>query len=356
MGAPRGASNGRAIVRGACYALGGVLVLAALGVGVVVWLVSSMPGRSGAGAPLDARQRELAARLESHVSELALEIGPRHRERAGSLDAAADFIEGAWRAAGHAVRRVPYERRGEPGFNLELELLAPRAGGALVIAGAHYDTVFESPGADDNASGVAALIELARSVPPRLAQAEAASAGDARTPRRGLRLLAFADEEGPYELMGSHFYAQELARSGERVAAMLSIEMIGHYRDEPGSQSYPIAPLSWIYPERANFIAFVGNLGSRELVRECVRSFRGASALPSEGVAAPELLGDIRRSDHASFWAIGAPALMVTDTSNFRYAHYHQPSDLPEQLDFSRMAQVVDALSAVLSDLASRSD
>lgn len=354
MGAAGGAT--RSFVRGACIALGGVLALALAAVALLVWRVSSMPGRSGSGAAPDARQRELAARLESHVNALALGIGPRHRARAGSLAASADYIEAAWRAAGHEVRRVPYERRGEPGFNLELELLAPGAEGALVIAGAHYDTVLESPGADDNASGVAALLELARSLPARLARVEPAHASSLPRTRRGLRLVAFADEEGPYELMGSHFYAQQLVRSGQRVAAMLSIEMIGFYRDEPGSQSYPIAPLAWIYPERANFIAFVGNSRSRALVRECVRSFRGASALPSEGVAAPEALGDIRRSDHASFWTIGVPALMVTDTSNFRYAHYHQPSDLPEQLDFSRMAQVVDGLSAILSDLALRDD
>ncbi len=344
----------RAFVRGACFASGGALLLALAALLVLVWLVSSMPGSSGTGAAPDARQRELAARLEAHVRALALDIGPRHRARQGSLAAAANYIESAWRAAGHEVRRVPYERGGELGHNLEIELSAPRAGGALVIAGAHYDTVPESPGADDNASGVAALLELAQLLPPRLAAAERGA--EAAGVRRGLRLLAFADEEGPYELMGSHFYAQQLGREGHRVAAMLSIEMIGHFSDEAGSQTYPIAPLGWIYPERANFIAFVGNLSSRALVRDCVRVFRGASALPSEGVAAPELLRDIRRSDHASFWSIGAPALMVTDTSNFRYAHYHQPSDLPQQLDFSRMAQVVDGLSAILSDLALRAD
>jgi Zn-dependent M28 family amino/carboxypeptidase len=206
--------------------------------------------------------------------------------------------------------------------------------GELVI-GAHYDTVPGSPGADDNASGVAVLIELARMQLPA-------------------RFVAFTNEEMPYFQsgeMGSHAWATRAKANGEKVKAMISLEMLGYYREERGSQQYP-PPLSWFYPDRADFIAFVGDLGARSLVRPAIGAFRASTRFPSEGVAAPAAIPGVTWSDHWSFREQGFPAIMVTDTAFYRYPHYHLPSDTPEKLDYLRMARVTLGLAAVVKELA----
>ena len=205
--------------------------------------------------------------------------------------------------------------------------------------GAHYDTVPGSPGADDNASGVAVLIELA---------------GMLAAERLPIRFVAFANEEMPYFLtaeMGSVAWAKRARERGEPVRAMFSLEMLGYYRDAPGSQSYP-APLGLFYPDRADFVAFVGDLGARALVRDALSKFRKNAGFPSEGVAAPALIPGVSWSDHWSFRQHGFAAVMLTDTAFYRYPHYHLPSDTPEKLDYERMARVTLGLAAMLRDLA----
>lgn len=205
----------------------------------------------------------------------------------------------------------------------------------IIVIGAHYDSVDGSPGADDNASGVAALIELAK----RLRQAK---------PRRTIRFVAFINEEPPHfttEQMGSLQYA--LAHRGEPIEAMLSLEMLGYY----GAEQYYPPLLSAIYPKRGDFIAFVGNLASGGLVRRCVKTFRKHATVPSEAGVLSELIPQVGWSDQWSFWRIGVPALMVTDTALFRNPHYHGESDLPHTLDYDAMIRVVDGLEAVVRDL-----
>jgi Zn-dependent M28 family amino/carboxypeptidase len=216
-----------------------------------------------------------------------------------------------------------------------------------IVIGAHYDHLGEggnrsslSPddkgihnGADDNASGVAVLIELARLV------------------RSGVRFVAFANEEAPYFLgpeMGSFVYARE---RGAKVRAMFSLEMLGYYSDVPGSQNYP-APLSMFYPDRGDFIAFVGDLGARSLVRRSIGSFRKHAKFPSEGLAAPSFIPGIAWSDHWSFRKHGYPAVMITDTAFYRYPHYHRASDTPDKLDYERMARVTLGLAEMLNEFA----
>jgi Zn-dependent M28 family amino/carboxypeptidase len=199
------------------------------------------------------------------------------------------------------------------------------------VVGAHYDTVPGSPGADDNASGVAVLIELSRMV-------------------RGVRFVAFANEEAPYFLtaeMGSFAYARDRA-SGVR--AMFSLEMLGYYDDTPGSQRYP-PPLGLFYPDRGNFIAFVADLSCMRLVRRAASEFRKNSAFPCEWLAAPSLVPGLSWSDHWSFRKHGIPAVMVTDTAFYRYPHYHLPSDTPEKLDYERMARVTMGLARMLKEM-----
>ena len=278
-----------------------------------------MPGRSYDGAlDFTPQESELAARLRAHVEFLAAV------ERNVDLERPAGYIERAFGAA----RLQHFESGGRRVRNIE-------SGEGRIVIGAHYDTVPGSPGADDNASGVAVLIELARMGLPA-------------------RFVAFANEEMPYfqsHEMGSHAWAARARRAGERIDAMLSLEMLGYYRNLPGTQSYP-PPLGWFYPDRANFIAFVGDLGARNLVRRAVDSFRRHASFPAEGVAAPAGIPGVTWSDHWSFRRHGYAAIMVTDTAFFRYAHYHLPSDTPEKLDYMRMARVTLGLAAVIKELA----
>ena len=278
----------------------------------------SMPGRSYSGPlpPLTPEEGALAVRLRAHVQALA------RAERNQDLETPAGYIEAA---LGEGARSHEFTSGGRKVRNIEL-------GSGDIVVGAHYDTVPGSPGADDNASGVAVLIELSRMVP-------------------GLRFVAFANEEAPYFLgpeMGSYVYARD---RGAGVKAMISLEMLGYYRDAPGSQTYP-APLGLFYPDRADFIAFVGDLGALGLVRRSIGAFRRNAKFPSEGLAAPSIIPGVSWSDHWSFRKHGYPAVMVTDTAFYRYPHYHLPSDTPEKLDYERMARVTLGLAAMLKDLS----
>jgi Zn-dependent M28 family amino/carboxypeptidase len=224
--------------------------------------------------------------------------------------------------------------------NLEAELPGRTRGTEVVVVGAHYDTVPGSPGANDNGTGVAAMLELARVLQ---------SDGLDRT----LRLVAFVNEEPPYfktREMGSLVYARACRRRRDRVTAMLSLETIGYYSERPRTQVYPPL-LSVFYPDRGNFIGFVGNWRSRRLVRRTVACFRRHTAVPVQSAALPALLPGIAWSDHWSFWRSGYKALMVTDTAPFRYPHYHTARDTPNQIDYDRTTEVVAALEHVVRDL-----
>ncbi len=303
----------------------------------------AMPGRSFRGPlpPLAEAERAAADRLRREVERLAGEIGERHVWRYERLTAAAAAIEGALASAGYAVADQPFTADGRPVRNLEAERRGSDRADEIVVIGAHYDTVPGCPGADDNASGVAVLLELARRFAPA-------------RPARTLRFVAFVNEEPPFfqtDQMGSYQYARRARARGERIVGMLSLESLGWYSDVKGSQQYPV-PLAFFYPRRADFIGFVANVRSRALVRRVVETFRRRATLPSEAAAAPGWIAGVGWSDHWAFWRHGYPALMVTDTALFRYAHYHQPSDTPDRLDYGRMARLTGGLTAVVADLA----
>ena len=231
-------------------------------------------------------------------------------------------------------------------MNIECEV---RGDEEIIVVGAHYDTVPGSPGADDNASGVAAVIAMAQ----RLA-AEVGGAPLGRPPRKTIRFVAFANEEPPFfatPQMGSFRYAQRCRDRQEKIIGMFSLETIGYFSDAPKSQQYP-SLLHLIYPPTANFIAFVSNLKSRALLRRSVRAFRKACDVPAESGALPEFIAGVSWSDQWSFWQCGYPAVMVTDTALFRNPHYHTATDRPETLDYGRLAKVVDGLTAMVRQLA----
>ncbi len=284
----------------------------------------------------------LESRLRRHVERLADEIGERHVLRPEALHAAERYIGETLRALGYEVSRQAYEAQGVDSANLEVAIAGNAAASEIVLAGAHYDTVPGSPGADDNASGVAAILELARLL------------RDAK-PARTIRLVAFVNEEPPFFFwgeMGSKVYARAARARGDDIRVMLSLEMLGCYSDEKGSQGYPPL-LKYFYPTQGNYVAFVSNIRSRHALRGVFEAFRTASAFPAEKLAAPALVPGIGWSDQLSFWREGYPAAMVTDTAFHRYRHYHQPTDTPEKLDYARMAQVVEGLARTLESLAS---
>jgi len=302
-----------------------------------------MPGQSHQGPlpPLTDAQRTLEQELHSHVQTLAGQIGERNLFRHDRLVMAADYIRTTLAGAGYEVRRQPYEVGGKICENIEAEMRGREKPDDIVVIGAHYDSVQGSPGANDNASGVAATLALARAFADT-------------TPARTLRFVLFANEEPPFfqtEHMGSRVYAKRSRERGENIALMLSLETIGYYSDEPGSQ-HLLFPLSLIYPSTGNFIAFVSNVENGFLVRQLVGSFRQQAQFPSEGGALWGLIPGVGWSDHWAFWEEGFPAVMVTDTAPFRYPAYHSHADRPELVQYERMARVVSGLQAVIAEMA----
>ncbi|MGH7176099.1 MAG: M28 family peptidase [Tepidisphaeraceae bacterium] len=305
--------------------------------------VTNMPGKSFQGAlpPQTPDEVSLQKTLTAHVHALAGQIGDRNILRAGSLERATSFIETTWRAQGYDVIEQRYDCGGLTVRNLSVEIPGTTRPRDIIIVGAHYDSVPGCPAANDNASGVAAMLEVSRLL------------RDSR-PARTIRFVAFVNEEPPYfqtDAMGSVVCAKACKANQERIVAMLSLETIGSYSDKPNSQQYP-EPFDKFYPSTGNFIAFVGNLSSASLVKRCVGSFRSHTQFPSEGGAAPGWVTGVGWSDHWSFWQQGYSAIMITDTAPFRYAHYHEPSDTPDKLDYERMARVVAGIARVVRELA----
>ncbi|MCH8348438.1 MAG: M28 family peptidase [Proteobacteria bacterium] len=290
-----------------------------------------MPGTSYRGVLPQLTGQELTFRtwLRRDVETLAGQIGERNLYQYAQLQQAAAFIAAELGKAGYAVGRQSYQVEGRLCENLEVQLTGSGHAEEIVIIGAHYDSVFGSPGANDNASGVAALLTIARA----LAEIR---------PARTLRFVAFVNEEPFFfqtDSMGSVVYAQRSRARRERIVAMLSLETIGYYTEARGSQHYPL-PLGLFYPSTGNFIGFVGNLGSGKLVRQVVGLFRQHAKFPSEGVAMPGWIPGVGWSDHWAFWREGYPGVMVTDTAPYRYPHYHAPSDTPDKLDYDRLARI----------------
>ncbi|MCX7046187.1 MAG: M20/M25/M40 family metallo-hydrolase [Candidatus Sumerlaeota bacterium] len=319
-------------------------MIAAMALSLLGCCMMSMPGKSYAGARAPLHSEEMAIRdcLQRHIMKLAEDIGERNIPKYASLQEAARYIEDSFKRIGYEVARQEYQVDGKTVANLEAQIPGVAQAQEIVIIGAHYDTVPGSPGANDNASAVAAMLEIARLM-----------AGS--KPGRTVRFVAFVNEEQPYfwrgKKMGSLVYANRCRERKEKIAGMIALETMGCYSDAKGSQRYPF-PFSFFYPDTGNFIAFVSNLGSRALVRQCIASFREHTQFPSEGVAAPAWIRGIALSDHSSFWMKGYPAIMVTDTAYCRYHHYHQATDTPAVIDYDRLARVTAGVARVAVDLA----
>jgi len=309
-----------------------------------------MPGKNVSKVgPLSPDEIALREELRADVQKLAGEIGERNMWHYPQLNAAADFIEDSFSRAGLRTRRDSYEIRGQACHNIEAEI--PGNQPEIIVIGAHYDSVFGSPGANDNGSGAAAVLALAK----RFAARETEQGAPQRKPNKTLRFVAFVNEEPPYFLsgeMGSQVYARRCKERGDKISAMISLETIGYFSDAPNSQKYPSPGLGLFYPKVGNFIGFVSNVRSGALLRRVITLFRKNARVPSEGASLPAFIPGVSWSDQWSFWQNGYPAIMVTDTAPFRYPYYHSSNDTPDKLDYDRFTLVVSGMEKVIEELA----
>lgn len=280
------------------------------------------------------------SRLEAHVRKLSIELGPRDEGHIENLDRVAAYIKDEFSQTTAQVSEQVYRVQGKTYRNVVADFGPESA--ARIIVGAHYDTAGPLPGADDNASGVAGLIELARLL------------GRQQPPLR-VQLVAFSLEEPPYFRttgMGSSVHATSLRNQNVQVRVMISLEMIGYFSDAPNSQSFPIGVLSAFYPSKGNFISVVGRLSDGLLVRKAKSAMRNATPLPVYSINAPQFVPGVDFSDQLNYWHAGYSAMMITDTAFYRNRNYHTPEDTAEKLDYKRMAMVVEGVYAVVVELA----
>jgi peptidase M28-like protein len=283
-----------------------------------------------------------AGRLRADVEALATRFHPRRAAHPKNLDRAAAYLADAFRAAGAEVAVQAY-----PAFKATYRNVLARFGPDTperIVLGAHYDAAGDDPGADDDASGVAGLIELARMLA-------------ASPPPIRVDLAAYTLEEAPAfatEAMGSVVHARSLKEADVRVRLMMSLEMIGAFSDAPGSQQVPVGLDRSAYPTTGNFIAIVGRRGHAGMVSEIAAAMRYASSVPVQTLVAPRDVPGVDLADHRSFWDLDYPAVMVTDTAFFRNPRYHTPEDTPDTLDYARMAEVVEGVHCVVQAVARR--
>jgi hypothetical protein len=320
-----------------------ILIAVAVVFALLWWFGVRMPGKNIWNAsPLSSAEIELRGELIADVQTLASQIGERNMEHYLQLNAAADFIEHSFSGAGLQPQRNSYELHGRTCYNIEAEIRGARPG--IILIGAHYDSVFGSPGANDNGSGVAAMLALARRFAGKPLQ-------------HTLRFVAFVNEEPPYfltEQMGSSVYAGRCKARGDQISAMISLETIGYFSDAPHSQTYPAPGLGVFYPKIGNFIGFVSNVPSRPLLRRVIALFREHAKIPSEAAALPAFIPGVSWSDQWSFWQHGYPGIMITDTAPFRYPYYHGSKDTPDKLDYDRFTLVVSGMEKVIEQLVNQ--
>lgn len=317
-----------------CWILG-LLVLPV----VIMWCVVAQPVFTSHGRSKVVADPEI---LRKHVVVFSQDFFPRSFDDTGNTARCVGYISAHFRQAGAFVTNQAYVAYRKTHCQNVIALF-PGQDQRRVVIGAHYDAVPDTPGADDNASGVAGLLELAR-----LLQGVKL--------RHTVELVAFCSEEPPCfasEHMGSSHHARLLAEQRIPVVAMLALEMIGTFSDEPGGQRFPVPALQLFYGSRANFISVVGDMGQRPLIRKVKRSMKGSTDLSVQSVSVPSSFPGVDYSDHRNYWENGFPAVMITDTAFYRNHKYHSPDDTAERLDYKRMADVVAGVYEAVTALAS---
>jgi Zn-dependent M28 family amino/carboxypeptidase len=321
----------------------GLLALLIAALAAAYWYSLSLPGEpyTGPTPPVTAVESDLGQRLRRHVEAIASE--PHNVAHYAALERSAAYIESELKALGYQPQSQVYDIGGKPVRNISIELSPPGATAATpsLVIGAHYDSADDAPGANDNGSGSAAVLELARGLK------------NVPLTDKRLRLVLFVNEEPPYDRtrdMGSYRFAKALHDKGEKLVGMISLETIGSFSDKPGSQRYPF-PFSHVFSDVGNFIAFVALPGGRAFLHEVVGAFREHTQFPTIGGTAPDNIPGIGWSDHWAFWTLGYPAIMVTDTAPFRYRDYHKPTDTPDKLDYDKLARITLGMEQAVRDI-----
>lgn len=315
-----------------------VLVLLLLLIGLWFWVTQPLFSNA---TPNPERTVD-PSRLQAHVHKFSVELSPRDESHIENLDQVAAYIKNEFSQTPAVVAEQGYRVEGKSYRNV-IARFGPETSERIIV-GAHYDTAGPLPGADDNASGVAALIELARLL-------------GRHQPPLQVELVAFTLEEPPYFRttgMGSSVHAESLRQQNMRVRAMFSLEMIGYFSDAPNSQQFPAGVLSGFYPSTGNFIGVVGRLTDWSLVRRTKAAMRDATPLPVYSINAPTLVSGVDFSDQLNYWHAGYSAVMITDTAFYRNRNYHTAQDTEEKLDYKRMAMVVEGVYAAVVELAGR--
>ncbi len=320
------------------------VIIVSILLAVMYYSEKYIPEKSWTGTlpPLSEGETMLMNGLKKHIHVLAEDIGERHVWRYQKLEETADYIERVFQESGYEVKTQEYLVEEKRVKNLEVQIPGTSVAEEIIVIGAHYDTVENCPGANDNGSGIAAILERARLV-------------SGSKPSRTLRFVAFVNEEPPFFKtpgMGSVVYARQARTKREKIVAMFALETIGCYSDREGSQSFPSPLLRFFYPTTGDFIAFVINFRSRSLLRHSLASFRRHASFPSQGLLGPGGLPGVDWSDHWSFWEEDYPAVMITDTAPYRYPYYHTPKDTPDKIQFEKMTRVVAGLTRMVEDLA----
>jgi hypothetical protein len=321
-----------------------ILFVVLLTIALWLWLTMlRMPEKSYQEQlpPLQKEEVILQDLLQQDIQKIAVKIGARNYSQYENLNTTKSFLVTALTQLGYTVRQQEYKIDRKPYYNLEVQRLGTEKPNEVVLIGGHYDSAFNSPGANDNGTGAAATLELARIFAKK-------------STKRTIRFVEFTNEEPPFfwtRNMGSLVYAKQIDPHKENVIAMLSLETMGYFSDKEGSQKYPF-PIGLLYPNQGNFIGFIGNLNSGDLVRRSISSFRRHTKFPSEGVILPDWIPGVGWSDQWSFWKKGYKGIMITDTAPYRYPYYHTEDDTLDKINFDKLARVVSGLSEVISDLA----
>ena len=291
--------------------------------------------------PIQKQQAPISVnpeKLKTHVEKISNEFSPRSALFVQNLDKTAAYVKQEFAIAGGNVSEQAFEANGKTYRNIIARFNAESED--RIVVGAHYDAAGSLPAADDNASGVAGLIELAYLL------------GRTKLTKH-VELVAYTLEEPPFfgsNQMGSFIHAKSLKDENAAVRLMMSLEMIGYFSDEPNSQSFPVSAMSLFYPSRGNFIAVVGSFGNFSIVRRVKSAMKAQSEVPVRSINAPASIPGIDFSDHRNYWKFGYDAVMITDSAFYRNPNYHTAADTPEKLDYNRMSKVVEAVYyAVLS-------
>jgi hypothetical protein len=324
--------RGKSPLKTMLYVLAAAVLLI---VALCLYMTQPLIGGANIPAPISVDP----TKLETHVRTLSQSFVPRDESHPENLDRCAAYIRREFELANARVSEQPYTVAGKTYRNV-IAYFGPETK-EMVVVGAHYDTAGPLPGADDNASGVAGLLELARLL------------GNRQLPMR-VELVAYTLEEPPFfrsEQMGSAMHAIALKREGAVVRVMFSLEMIGYYSDARNSQQFPSSAFSLFYPTEGNFISVVGKIDDGMLVRRIKKAMTGATRLPVYSINAPRLIPGVDLSDHLSYWRAGYPAVMITDTAFYRNVNYHTLDDTAERLDYRRMGQAVEGVHAAVMDM-----